>query len=528
MMSRSIRSYCFVFILFYIFSFIETGFCTSNNALLENLTNRLQNIEANMRQIDSQFNILRNDPNFNSRLENNENARSALNQFYEYIREKADILQKLIQISKSKGADKKAIAQTIAQGLPDDFNLEWGGGMSHDALAEIGEEGLELLIQAYPGSDEKHKKMVTTAIRGVKDPNCLGRLKIIYRDPVYKELHGSVLTALVNLYAADPNVIEALLLEATCDPNGTLRQEAVYELTRVSPEQVKKLLEESVANPEEDPVFKAWATIRLENYYPEQRIERILTELSQPELDSNQRQSIYSVYLYMNLSEGDKKAIIQNVARFKQLLKLTLDKNGTPDSRSRVGIWRIIYKATGEKLPLELAYNDDEDRDLLIYNIVQDIARPYEGKGIDGRAAARQQILPLITRWKPLDFDDKDLDLLLESSVMADEAKLELISDAITKISDPKWSETLVSAYADARYARVKMSILVSMDNILIHHNVPSLETFIIKISQDRTERPDFRHNAMTMISNYHISFDFQGKGLIIQPDLEPYLAGFV
>jgi hypothetical protein len=526
-MSHSIRNYRFVFIFIFISSFIEPTFCANNDTILETLTNRIQVIEANIKQIDSQFNILRNDPNSDMRIENDEKVRLSVILYYEYLQEKGKILKELVQLSKSEGADKKAIAQTIALGLTNDFTLEMGGGMSHDTLAEIGEEGLELLIQAYSGSDEKHKDMVKTAIRRVNDPNCMGRLKAIYYDPGHNELHSSALTALTNLYKADPNSIELLLREAACDPNSTLRQHAVYELTRISPEAAKKLLEERVADSTENSEFKVWASLRLENYYPQRRIERILTELSQPELDSNQRESIYSAYLYTTLSERDENTIIQNIDRFKPFLKLTRDQNGTPDSRSRVGIWRIIYKATGEMLPLELAYDDDEERDHLIYNMVDDVARPYQGSGIDGRALARQQILPLITRWKPLEFDEKDLDLLLKASLTADELKLDRITTAIMKINDSKWSERLISAYSDIRFAKIKIPILYALDNILNQHNIAALETFITQISRDRKENDHLRHTAMTMISNYHISFNFQGNGLIIQPYLEAYLAGF-
>jgi hypothetical protein len=117
---------------------------------------------------------------------------------------------------------------------------------------------------------------------------------------------------------------------------------------------------------------------------------------------------------------------------------------------------------------------------------------------------------------------------LLEASLTADTARLERIATAIAKISDPKWSERLISAYANSQYIKVKTSIFRAMAEIYNRYNIPTVETFIIKISHDKAENNLSRRNAMVTISNHKIIFGRGGTGLTIQPDLEAYLASFV
>ena len=504
---------------------VQQGPAAFNKALLNTLNIRLQAVDAQLKLLLPAVNA-KDDSSSDYQSETNaEKARTLFKQLHNALQERAEVLQALIQLSKSTGADKRAIAAVIKPSLTDDFSIESGGGWAHDTLAAIGDEGIDLLLKTYPDADEKHRDMVAAAIYRVEDPASLEKLKAIYNDSKYKRIKNAALSALAGLYTNDPVRIKALLLEAARDQNGTCREVAIYNMSRVGPTATKELLEELVADLTETAEFRARMARRLEDYYPKRRLERVLKELSEPGLDHNRRAAIYR---YLGQTEGDRQVLRENIDRIKPLLKLKYDRDGTPDSRSRVDIWRIIYKATGETLPLELAYDDDEDRDQLIFRIISDLAYPYQGKGIDGRAVARNQILPLITRWEPVPFDDKNLDLLLEASLSADKAQLNMIAMCIAKIRDPKWSDRLISAYADSQYAQVQSSIFRALAEVYHYHNVPAVEALIIKISRDKTENPHSRSNAMTIFSNNHIAFGRGGQGFTIRPELEAYLVSFV
>ncbi|NQT00634.1 MAG: hypothetical protein HQ580_01280 [Planctomycetes bacterium] len=508
---------------------VQQGPAAFNKASLNTLSIRLQAVDAQLKLLMPMVNA-KDDSSSDSKTEsksetNAEKARALYKQLLDAWQERAKVLQALIQLSKSTGADKQAIAAVIKPSLTDDFSIESGGGWAHDAMAAIGDEGIDLLLKTYPDADEKHRNMVAAAIYGVKDPACLEKLKAIYSETKYKKIKSAALSALAGLYTTDPVGIEALLREAALDQNGTCREVAISNMSRVGPAATKTLLEELVADPTETAEFRARMARRLEDYYPKRRLERVLKELSEPSLDHNRRAAIYG---YLGRTEGDRQVLRENIERIKPFLKLTYARDGTPDSRSRVDIWRIIYKATGETLPLELAYDDDEDRDHLIYNIVSDLASPYRGTGVDGTAVARNQILPLITRWKPVPFDDKDLDLLLEASLSANEAQLNMITMCIAKIRDPKWSDRLILAYADSQHAHVQPSIFRAMAEVYHYHNVPAVEALIIKISRDKTKNSHLRRNAMTIFSNNHITFGRGGQGFTIRPELEAYLVSFV
>lgn len=142
------------------------------------------------------------------------------------------------------GDDKPLTVKFLAARLSHDQQMEWGGGLAHDALAEKGRPGLlALLAKAAEPTEYTYKEeFLPHAILKVKDPVLAPDLYSCCRDPKYnRRVRHAALWAISEMAMTHTNLTQMVITLAE-DRKSDLRDTAVYRLGAINNPQAREVL----------------------------------------------------------------------------------------------------------------------------------------------------------------------------------------------------------------------------------------------------------------------------------------------
>lgn len=142
------------------------------------------------------------------------------------------------------GDDKPLTVRFLANRLEDDQQMEWGGGLAHDALAEKGRPGLlALLAKATEPTEYTNKEeFLAHALLKIKDPVLAPDLYACCRDPKYTfKVRHAALWAISEMAMTRTNLTQMVIALAE-DKKSDLRDTAVYRLGAINNPQAREVL----------------------------------------------------------------------------------------------------------------------------------------------------------------------------------------------------------------------------------------------------------------------------------------------
>lgn len=142
------------------------------------------------------------------------------------------------------GDDKPLAVKFLADRLTHDQQMEWGGGLAHDALATKGRPGLlALLAKAAEPKQYAHKdEFIPHAILKIKDPVLVPDLYACCCDPKYSfQVRHAALWAISEMAVTRTNLTQMVIALAE-DRKSDLRDAAVHRLGSINNPQAREVL----------------------------------------------------------------------------------------------------------------------------------------------------------------------------------------------------------------------------------------------------------------------------------------------
>lgn len=301
-------------------------------------------------------------------------------------------------VSEMGGEDEKTI-NFLASQLKHDVPLGRVGGTAHYAMARKGRLGLRVFLKELESADEKQVQYIGAAISGMRDPELIDDLYAICLNPKYpKSIRMSALVPIAQPTKKTPQA-EQLVLDLAKDEKSDLQVYAISQLGKMGTDKARQVLQELYAEPEKlDEKKKITIESALLECDTGSRINEVVKLILSSDVAREKK-----IDLCNQIGSLNKKNIADQVEEIKPGLQV-VDKDGEPINEARSVIWLAIYRATGEKCPLEMKYENDAQFETWAGRIIAelqtklDMMQKYPMNQL--RPMAIEEAKKFITKWE--------------------------------------------------------------------------------------------------------------------------------
>jgi hypothetical protein len=317
------------------------------------------------------------------------------------------------------GDDKPLTVRFLANRLEDDQQMEWGGGLAHDALAEKGRPGLLALLAkaAEPTEYTNKEEFLAHAILKIKDPVLAPDLYACCRDPKYLfKVRHAALWAISEMAMTRTNLIQMVIALAE-DKKSDLRDTAVFRLGVINSPHAREVLlkleaelkaagesetatlEDGSIDDQKQLLAKALqsALLRCDT----NRIPAILNSILASQTQPTQKMELWAAIEAV----GDCAPLMPLQEQLRKCLHVS-DGDGRPVNELRVKVWMKLLSMTREQNAVELDYEGvDQLRGIagpIINSMNNRVLSRLGGDWTKERAdrMAFDEALKLIRKWK--------------------------------------------------------------------------------------------------------------------------------
>lgn len=286
--------------------------------------------------------------------------------------------------------------------LKSDIPKEFGGAVAHSALARKGRPGLQRLLEESRTltADDRQVNYVGFAISEINDPTLVGDLYVACLNTNYPgRIRASALFAIEGMGTNPPNG-QQLIIDILMNEKSDMRRCAAACVGRFGTASGRELLRKvrNAPGKNAEELIKSIDETLLQCDTENTIGDVVKAILSPTTPDAHKKRLCYS----LSVQALGKDNIVRYAETIKTCLKVE-NIDGEPLNAGRVSIWLNLYRATGVKHPVTLAYDTDQHYQNATSEIRAEIEEKYEWEHKysygQPRKMAEDETRQIVTRW---------------------------------------------------------------------------------------------------------------------------------
>jgi hypothetical protein len=268
--------------------------------------------------------------------------------------------------------DNDSLVAFLGTLLKSDNQTGAGIVVAYEALSKKGRPGLKRLLEESQIAQEQEIDYISSAVSKITDPVLAGDLYAACLNTKYPyRIRFCALCAIARMKGTAPEA-EQRVIDILMNDKSDLRDAAVYRIGEFGTESGfarLRNLRNTTGNGDEQLIKTINET--LSRYDAGWCIKEVLS----PGTSDEEKQRLCSA-----LEAMDKGKIAQHAAPLEACLNIENAK-GQPLNAARVSVWRALYRSTGVKHPLTLAYGEEPEFESETFGLRKELVDSYSRNG---------------------------------------------------------------------------------------------------------------------------------------------------